>query len=254
MTIQATLVDHATGETLAETELEAADLPPSFAKAEVVLEVAGEPWRVLHAEPDGRDAIARAGTLRLSLSRASAALTHEHPTRDDSLPAAQDLEHDHGLALPPGDWRQTELVVAPLRSSVEQEMEAIREVAKLGKPGAYPRCHVRTAVPNPLGALSLGRADIMKAVGEGETRALSLRGHGGVVKGGFALPMGESIVYGVVHGVGEQASALRVLGIGGHPVAAAQRLYPLAQAHGLLLVEWGPCRIWEPGAEGFVEA
>ena len=71
--ITARLVDHATGETLAETELEAADLPPSFARAEAVLEIGGAPWKVVRAEPDGRDAIARAGRDRAGRRHASAA-------------------------------------------------------------------------------------------------------------------------------------------------------------------------------------
>ena len=255
MTVQATLVDHETGETLAETELDPADLPPSFQRAEATLEVGGLPWRVLHAEPDGRDAIARAGTVKLSLVRAEAAVVHEEATRDDSLPPVDEVRGDHGLSLPPSSWRQIELIAAPLRSAIDEEMEAIREIAKLGRRGAFPRCHVRERVPNPLGAVALGRAEVMRSIGAEETRPLAFRGMSGVVRGGFALPMGESILYGTVATVeGAGAGHVNVLAIGGHAAELAPKVYELANAKGLLLVDWCLQKVWEPGASSFVEA
>ena len=257
--ITARLVDHATGETLAETELEAADLPPSFARAEAVLEIGGAPWKVVRAEPDGRDAIARAGEVTLRLAPAESGLTHEQPTRDDALPdldpPADHGRRDDGLALPAVDWRQVELVSAALRSAIDAEFEAIRAAAASGKPGAYPRCHVRSGVPEPLKGQRIARAEIVRALDAPDPRTLALHGHPGHVRGGFAVPLGESIVYGTVSGTeGEKGGTVRVLGLAGYPRSVAPRLAELARKHGLLLVDWCATTVWEPTDEGFVEA
>ncbi len=253
--ITARLVDHETGETLAETELEATDLPPSFARADAVLEVRGAPWKVVKAEPDGRAAIADAGSVTLRLVRTDAALTHEEATRDDALPELEDIRRDDGLALPAIDWRQVELVSAALRSTVEEEREAIRAAAATGKPGAYPRCHVRTRIPSPLAGQRITRSEVVKALSAPEPRALAIHGHRGTARGGFAVPLGDSIVYGTVQGVeGEKGGTVRVLGLAGNPLAVAPRLAELARTHGLLLVDWKAMKVWEASEEGFVEA
>lgn len=254
MTVRATLVDHATGRVLAETELDPADLPPSFARAEAVLEVGGEPWKVFHAEPDGREAIARAGELRLSLVRASGALTHPHPTRDDSLPELDGARKDGGLALPPGEWRQIELITRSQRAAVDEELAAIESIAQAGKPGAYPSCHVRGRVPTPLAGAHFGRADVLRALEVDEARPLLLRGLG-AVRGGFAVPLGESLVYGTVFAdEGEKGGSVRALGIAGYVADVGPKLLSLARAEGLLLVDWCGRKVWEPAEEGFVEA
>lgn len=257
--ITARLVDHGTGELLAETELEAGDLPPSFARAEAVLEIGGAPWKVVRAEPDGRDAIARAGEVTLRLAPAEGALTHEQPTRDDALPeldpAADHGRRDDGLALPAADWRQVELVSAALRSAVEEELEAIRGAAAEGRPGAYPRCHVRSRLPEPLKGQRITRAEIVRALDAPDPRTLALHGHPGHVRGGFAVPLGESMVYGTVFGAeGEKGGSVRVLGLAGYPRSVAPSLIEVARKHGLLLVDWCATTVWEPTDDGFVEA
>jgi hypothetical protein len=255
MTVTALLIDDETGETLAETELEAEDLPPSFAAAEVVLDVRDEPWRVVRAEPDGRAAIAAAGSLKLRLRRAKAGLVHEDPTRDDDLPELEEARRDDGLALPPGDYRQVELVSAALRSAIDAELEAIRPIVESGRPGAFPRCHVRKGVRAPFAGQTLTRAEVVRALGGQDPRALSLRGRPGVVRGGFAIPLGDVIVYGVVRGEeGEKGGTVRVLGIAGRTADAAGDLAPLAAKLGLLLVDWRACRVFEATEEGFADA
>ena len=133
MTIAATLVDDATGETLAESDFEPADLPPSFARSEAQLEVRGAQWKIVRAIPDGREAIKSAGKVELRLAPAAAAITFKDPTRDDSLPDVDAGRKEEGLTLPPGDWRQFELVAAAHRSAIAEEFEAIRDVVAEGK-------------------------------------------------------------------------------------------------------------------------
>jgi hypothetical protein len=253
--ITARLVDDTTGETLAETELEATDLPPSFSRADAVLEVGGAPWKVVRAEPDGRAAIADAGSVTLRLRRTDAALTHEEATRDDALPELDEDKKDGGLALPAIDWRQVELVSAALRSAIDEEITQIRAAMASGKPGAYTKCRVRTGVPSPLAGQRITRAALLKALDAPEPRALSIHGHRGPVRGGFAIPLGDSIVYGTVQGEhGEKGGTVRVIGLAGYPLKVAPQLAALARTHGLLLVDWKATKVWEAGEEGFVEA
>jgi hypothetical protein len=256
--ITARLVDQETGETLAETALEPADLPPSFARAEATLEIGGAAFRVTSAEPDGREAIARAGEVTLRLARVEAALAHDQPTRDDALPEMDDGEGGRGvrdgLRLPAPAWRQVELVAATLRDALDAELGDVRAAAATGAPGAHARCHVRTRLPAPLDGARLTRAELVRALGGADPRPLALGGRAGVVRGGFAIPLGDSIVYGYVTGEGGERGGVRVVGLAGEPREVAPRLAELARQHHLLLVDWCAATVWEPAEEGFVEA
>jgi len=254
MTIAATLVDDATGETLAESDLEPGDLPASFARSDATLEVRGAPWRVVRAIPDGREAIAQHGSVELRLAPADSALTHEEPTRDDSLPEIDADRKEEGLTLPAIDWRQFELVAAAHRSAIAADFEEIRDVVAEGKKGAYGRCHLRTSIPEPLASAALTRSELLRTLGQPNLRALRIQGHAGIVRGAFALPLGDSIGYGVVRGEeGTSGGTIRVLGLAGAPRASAPKLHAVAKAHGLLLVDWIGTTIWEAGEDEFVE-
>jgi hypothetical protein len=253
MTIAASLVDDATGEALAETDFEPGDLPPSFARSEAQLEVRGAQWKIVRAIPDGRDAIIREGKVELRLAPAAGAITHEDPTRDDSLPEIDAERKDEGLALPPGDWRQFELVAAAHASTIREEFEAIRDVVAEGKKGAYGRCHVRTRITEPLAGAGLTRAELLKSLDGASHRALRIQKQTGTVKGAFAIPLGDSIAYGVVRGEDGSGGTVRVLGLAGAPRATAPKLHPVAKKHGLLLVDWVGTTIWEAAEDEFVE-
>ncbi len=254
MTILATLVDDATGETLAESDFEPGDLPPSFARSEAQLEVRGAQWKIVRAIPDGREAITSAGKVELRLTPAAGAITHEAPSRDDSLPEIDADRKEEGLTLPPGDWRQFELVAAAHRSAIAEELEEIRDVIAEGKKGAYGRCHVRTRIAEPLAGAGLTRAELVKTLGGTNLRALRIQGQPGIVRGAFALPLGDSIGYGVVRSEeGSSGGTVRVLGLAGAPRASAPKLHAIAKKHGLLLVDWNGTTIWEAGEDEFVE-
>lgn len=254
MTIAATLVDDATGETLAESDLEPADLPPSFARSEATLEVGGAPWKIVRAIPDGREAIAKAGKVELRLAPAKALVTHDDPTRDDSLPEIDADRKDDGLSLPAGDWRQFELIAAAHRSAIEEEFEDIRDVVAEGGKGGYGRCHVRARIAEPLAAAHITRAEVLRTLDGSNLRALRIRGTQGAVRGGFALPLGDSMAYGVVRGEeGASGGTVRVLGLAGYPKSVAPRFHKLAHAHGLLLVDWSGTKIWEAAEDEFAE-
>jgi len=250
MTIAATLVDDATGETLAESDFEPGDLPPSFARSEAQLEVRGAQWKIVRAIPDGREAITNAGKVELRLAPAKGAITHEDPTRDDSLPEIDAERKEEGLTLPPGDWRQFELVAAAHRSAIAEEFEDIRDVVAEGKKGAYGRCHVRTRIAEPLAGVGLTRAEVLRSIDGANLRALRIQGHPGIVRGAFALPLGDSIGYGVVRGEeGSSGGTVRVLGLAGAPRSVAPKLHAVAKKHGLLLVDWNATTIWEAAEE-----
>lgn len=254
MTILATLVDDATGETLAESDFEPGDLPPSFARSEAQLEVRGTQWKIVSAIPDGREAITNAGKVELRLTPAQGAIIFEQPTRDDSLPEVDADRKEEGLTLFPSDWRQIELLAAAHRSAIAEELEDIRAVVAEGKKDAYSRCHVRTRIPEPLDGVSLTRAELLKSLDRPNLRPLRIQGLTGIVRGAFALPLGDAIGYGVVRSEGgASGGVIRVLGLAGAPRAVAHKLLPVAKKHNLLLVEWNTTTIWEPAEEDFVE-
>ena len=101
------------------------------------------------------------------------------------------------LTVTPDDYRQVELVPLSKMDAVEAEFADVRRVLKEHREGAsFDEIHVRKRVAEPLEGHFITRAEIEAAMGA-RGRPLGLRGQRGVVKGGFAIPYADGMVYGV---------------------------------------------------------
>ncbi len=236
MTIVLELIDQATGDLLAESEVPVDSLPRSFVGMDTTLTVGDGQYHVVRADPETREAIAEAGRARLLLRRLEmvnpADILFSLPTLEDALPAGEAGEAA-SLQLVADAWRQCEFVAANQGPTIEAELAEVRAVVETKRVGAgYSALHVRRRVPTPLAGVRLTLAEVEAAL-ESSARPLGVRGEVGRVAGGFAVPTAEALVYGVA-----EAGVVRVLGIFGLRDDVLGRLHALALAHDLVLVDW----------------
>ncbi len=255
MDITLELIDDASGEVFASSDVPLDSLPQSFARMETTLTVGDHEYRVVGADPGNRDDIARAGLVKLRLRRVEDAPTVDPkgvlfslPTLEDALPAcaapvpgapdALEIHEDH--------FRQVELVRASLLADIEAELDDVRRVLSAHRSGAgFTACHVRRRVKSPLDGAGVKRSEVEFAL-RSKGRLFAIRGHG-VVVGGFAVPAHDALVYGLEHG--PEVKALGLVGVDGDAIGA---LHPVALAHGLVLVDWCAARVLRAHDEGFV--
>ncbi len=252
MDVKLELIHDATGEVFAESEVPIESLPQFFARMDTTLTVGETEYQVVHAEPANRDDIARAGQVKLRLRPAAVdpkKILFSLPTIEDVLPERGPApEGTDALAITPDDYRQVELVPASKRADVDAEIEAVRAVLTGHRKGAgFDEIHVRKRVAEPLAGSHVTRAEVEAALGA-KGRALALRGQNGVIRGGFAIPHGDGMVYGV-----ERDGELISLGLHGLYADVVGSLHPIALAHGLALVDWCETRVLSAHEEGFVE-
>lgn len=255
MDVTLELIDDTTGEVFAESEVALDSLPQFFSRMETRLTLGDSEYEVTHAEPSNRDDIGLAGRVRLRLRKVAFSVDpkkvlYSLPSIEDLLPprdrAAEGAESP--LDVAPDDFRQVELVRASLEADIDAEFDAIRRVvAGHRRAGGFDEIHVRKRVGDPLGDAGVTRAEVEAALGA-KGRPLALRGQSGVVRGGFAIPQAESMVYGIEH-----EGALVVLCAHGDYREVAGALHPIALAHKLLLVDWCGTRRLRAHEEGFVE-
>lgn len=248
------LIDDTTGEVFAESEVALDSLPQYFSRMDTRLTLGDSEYEVTHAEPANRDDIGLAGRVRLRLRKVAFAVDakktrYTHPSIEDLLPprdrAAEGAESP--LDVAPDDFRQIELVRASLEADVDAELDAIRVLTVVHRrEGGFDAVHVRKRVGDPLGDAGVTRAEVEAALGA-KGRPLALRGQSGVVRGGFAIPQAESMVYGIEH-----EGTLVVLCVQGDYREVAGALHPIARKHALLLVDWCGTRCLRAHEDGFV--
>ncbi len=253
MDVTLELIDDASGNVLAESEAPLESLPQYFARMDTRLTVGDTEYEVVHAEPANRDDIGRAGRVTLRLRPTTVdpkKVRYSLPTIEDVLPERGPAPDggDAELSITPDDYRQVELVPLSEIAAIEAEFTDVRRVLKEHREGAsFDEIHVRKRVAEPLVGHHITRAEVEAAMGA-KGRSLGLRGQRGAVKGGFAIPYADGMVYGV-----ERDGALTALGLHGIYTDAAGALHPVAHKYGLALVDWCNTRCLRPHEDGFVE-
>lgn len=251
MNVHLDLIDAASGALILSDEAPLDSLPERFEGVETYLTVGDSQYHVVGADPASRDLVAAAGRVRLLLARVDQVdprtVRFSLPTIDGGDPEIEaGADASDAVAIHEDDWRQVEFVAADQREAVDAELVAVRAIkaAAHGQQG-YATLHRRARIPAPLAGVKLPLARVVEALGA-ERRALAIRGVG-VVRGGFALPLADALVYGT-----SADGAVTALCVQGVPDDVIPLLHELARVHRLLLVEWCAARALRAHEAGFV--
>lgn len=276
--IRLTLIDDLTSEVMADSPVAPSALPDSF-RAETTLNIAGENWWVVEAEPTTRREIIDSGALELRLRRIesvpSQGVRFSLPTLCDALPSTDGpLLEGTELLLHEDDWRQIEWVEVALEQEVQGELAAIRpllaEAAADGDGQGFPDLYPRRGLSQPLASTPLLLEDLQRGFPSARQSRVAFDSSSQTVSQSFALFLTPSLaLYGLVG----QASRIEVLAVatlaprgqGGSPggpsevspdeatsdEAIYQALRDLSVVHGLFLVDWCGARLGRPEEANF---
>lgn len=129
--IAVAFVHAVTGEMVAARKVSPESLPEAFNRP-TVMEIEGQLWRVVKADPVHISNLRRHRELVLHVQEAShfRASRSLVPTRAALLPAVVALPaaHDSTLSITPDEWRQLEFLPTHLQPVVEEEMRLIEAV------------------------------------------------------------------------------------------------------------------------------
>ena len=240
MDVTLELIDHASGQLLAESEAPLESLPERFEGMDTTLTVGGAEYRVVLAEPATRAEVAKAKRVQLVLRKVERvdpkSVLFSLPTLEDALPKVV-AGDGASIRVAEDDWRQVEFVHASHRAEVEAELADIARIKTEHRQGhGFDATHVRKRVPAPLAGATVRLAEVEAALGN-RARPWGFRS-GGVVEDGHAVPDADAVALAVSHG--GALTALCVFGIAPDVIG---KLHPVALAHDLLLVDWcaGQC-------------
>ncbi|MFC5761475.1 hypothetical protein [Actinacidiphila bryophytorum] len=263
-TVRVVFVDAADGSELGRTELSAGQLPGPFASA-MRLELAGEPWDVVRAEPPDAGEFVAGGSLVLRLSRVQVAapedVSYSLATICDTLPPTGTAQAGAGalFGIHQDDWRQTEMLSRQVAAEAEAELRAIRRIhrehSRLVGQGhsalrAFDMIHIRWAPRAPLAG-----ADVCGRRLSSRRRAGSIPYEGVTHDGGrsratdsFPINVGSLTLHGQTYG-----DHVEVLCLTPSPSTAAEPAAVLAQAmceYDLVLVDWCTATVRDPSGIG----
>lgn len=254
MDVRIELIDEADGTVIADSEVALDSLPEQFADAEATLTVGDTAYRVVRAEPSTRATIAALGSARLTLRAITAPPAPSgrfaHATVEGARPAtvAVPAGQEVTIRIPADAYRQTELVAAAAGDAVDAELADVAAALAAGRsPEGFAACHTRRRVARPLEGARVSLATLVATIGV-EARPYGFRGEVGMVDGGFALPSGDALVYGVA-----REGRVEVLAVHGILEDIIGQLHALAFEHGLMVVEWRTPRRLRAVEEGFAE-
>ncbi|AZM47056.1 hypothetical protein DMB38_15680 [Streptomyces sp. WAC 06738] len=263
--VRVVFVDAETEAEFARSEFAPGQLPDSFAH-ETRLELGGESWAVVRAEPPTAEEFLRSGSLVLTLRRVQQIdpqeLTYSLPTIFDPLPPTEDStgpgEH---FVIHEDDWRQAEMVSRQLAGQVEAEMRAIHEVFRqhsrvIGEGASsvrvFDRIHLRQTPTAPLsGEVSLRRLSELLPVGGRPYTGVCFGDDPGRVAGSFAIAADPVTVYGQAHD--DRVTTLCLMTSPDAAAESGSAVAGLAQVMrecDLLLADWCTGRLLDASAIG----
>ena len=253
--IKVRFIDADSGQVFERMESPPDQLPESF-EVETALNMRGEDWRVVSADPKTRADFVRSGELALTLRKVVIAqvaprdILFSLPTICDVLPALAAGSSKLGLRvleLHEDHWRQIELIERALEPQIEAELACIRRIYTEERvaEGPFKKLHVRSAIAAPLASATLDFDAARRAFATSldAFNGLGFEGTAGLIEGGFAIatPSGTRI-YGT-----EQHGALTALALltprRAEASCDARALAALMQEHALVLVDWCSARV-----------
>ncbi|WBB58168.1 hypothetical protein O7599_21230 [Streptomyces sp. WMMC500] len=260
--VRVVFVDAETEEEFARTELAPGQLPDSF-EYETRLDLGGESWAVVRADPPSAAQFLRSGSLVLTLRRIQTVdpqeMAYSLPTIFDPLPPTEDStgsgEH---FVIHEDDWRQAELVSRQLAGQVEAEMRAIHEVfrqsSRVVGEGAssmrvFDRIHVRRTPIDPLSTeVSLRRLSELLPVGGRPYAGVRIGDDPGRVVDSFVIAADPLVVYG--QALGDRVTVLCLAPLLDAATESAAGLEQAMREFDLVLADWCSGRLLDASAVG----
>ncbi len=211
--IHVTCVDEATGEPFAIFESTQDQLPERFEPG-MILDLDGDRWDVVSAEPEALEDAAEVGTLTLVLERVQmvpvnmikyslATIAAEIPELDP-----QDAITSETVLLDGDDWRQYEVISPEYGEEVDAEIDDIKDVfAK----GFGDHIHLRQRISAPCAPFGV----TVDALLQGWEGSQALDGVGfhqydGKIQRGFSLRTTNQVTF---YGQTDEAGVITILGI-----------------------------------------
>jgi hypothetical protein len=251
-TVSVNFVDDSTGQTIARSEMPLEQLPDTFA-LQTDLDIAGQSYIVMRAEPQTKDRFAKTKCLTVTLRKVERVdpkkILFSMPSICNSaLPVTEPSGGAESVyVFHEDDWRQCEFISVRYAGEISAELAAIRHVHSAARSGSgWREIHVRDRIVSPLAAGTHWH-DVMKHLGRldpGPRIALGDARH--TVSGSVATQFGDGVV---VWGV-ETAGNLSVLCVENVQTASAETIAGLrrvADALSLVLVHWCRCQSFSPG-------
>lgn len=250
--IHVQFVDEQTGQIVAETYAPLSTLPQSF-EAETHLELGGQHWDVVAADPVTADLFARSGTLALTLRRVHVTqrdatdILYSLPTICDVIPPiAQGTTklHKRVFELHEDEWRQIEFIPSSFNAEIQEEMKAIRyiyETATVG-PG-FRALHLRQRIPTPL---SLPMPLVLSAFPDPQLYdGIAYERIAGLIDAGFGFDSARTILFGEQRHAFVTTLCLARSHAMNHEEAWTERVKAWMTHHELLLVDWCRCMAYD---------
>lgn len=255
-TVSVTFVDHASGRTLASSEMPIERLPDTFA-INTDLDIAGQPYVVVRAEPQTKEVFAKTKRLAVTLRRVESIdpkkILFSLPSICNSaLPV---VERSDGTGrvhvLHEDDWRQCEFVSVRHARDLSMELAAIRHIhATAAAVVGWREIHVRERVPFPLAAGTRWAdvAEQLAPLDPGPRITLGDARH--AISYAVAGQFGDGVVVWGVETAGE-LSVLCVENVETASEATIARLKRVSDALSLVFVHWCRCQVYAPGGGTF---
>ncbi|MGR8932273.1 MAG: hypothetical protein ACU836_16715 [Gammaproteobacteria bacterium] len=141
----------------AKSKLPLVQLPDTF-EVDTTLNLAGEDWRVLAAEPPRKSEFGKIGKLKLYLAKDEVIsvdpeeLLYSLPTLNNDRPAVEYAESlQHAVVFSEDGWRQVEFISQAYEASIAEELEAIHRIYENHSVGSgFTELHLRQKITEPL--------------------------------------------------------------------------------------------------------
>lgn len=246
--IHVQFIDEQTGKVFAETNAPLSTLPQSF-ETETHLELGGQRWDVVAADPTTADDFSRSGKLVLTLRRSHGSqidakdILFSLPTICDPIPAIAEgtsKQNKRVFELHDDDWRQIELVSADYQAYIQAELSDIRKIRENTPAGhGFRTLHLRQRIATPL---NLPFPAVLATFPDARFYdGIAYQQVDELIEGGFGFETAGVILYGEQHHdlVTALCLASRPTKSGGD--AFSNQLKPLMESYRLVLVDWCRC-------------
>jgi hypothetical protein len=248
--INVTFIDQA-GQAFAQGDFPAESLPESF-DAQTTIELQGENWEVLKAEPTTREQAKASGKLRLTLRKFQLEtippgdILYSTPSICDFLPATQETgapQNKNVFSIHEDDWRGVELIASEFGDEARtglKQIERIHRECKVNNSG-WKEIYVRKEAASPLAGRRIPLPTLEAAFKTPIHRfdGLTYFGVGGIVENSFAFKDSRSLtVYGTLDGDNAATICLDPFGMTAVDDTDVDRLAEFLTTNRLALIHW----------------